>query len=82
MSLQPKVRNQKRYLHNQAEVPRDTRAGMPDDVKTVSKMHNNLVNPRMHGGGSLTPSNFAASGNPLTVKNIKKFHANFSYLSI
>ena len=42
-----------------------------------------VINPIMHGGGVFrTPSNFVASGNPLRVRYIDMFHADFSYLSI
>ena len=34
------------------------------------------------GGGSMTPSNFAAFVDPLTVRYIEIFHTDFSYLSI
>ena len=34
------------------------------------------------GGVFRTPSNFAAFGDPLNVKYIEIFHADFSYLSI
>ena len=41
------------------------------------------INPITPGGaGFRTPSNFAAFGDPLTVKYIAMFHADFSYLSI
>ena len=41
------------------------------------------LNPITHGGGVFrTPSNFAAIGDPLKVKYIEIFHADFSYLSI
>ena len=41
------------------------------------------LNPIIAGGGVFwTPSNFAAFGDPLKVKYIKMFHADFSYLSI
>ena len=40
-------------------------------------------NPSTHGVGSLgpRPSNFEAFEDPLTVKYIEMFHADFSYLS-
>ena len=46
-------------------------------------MRQDNLNPITHGGGVFrTPSNFAAFGDPLKVKCIEMFHADFSYLSI
>ena len=42
-----------------------------------------FFNPITHGGGFFrTPSNFAAFGDPLIVKYIEMFRADFSYLFI
>ena len=43
-----------------------------------------LFNPISARGGGVfrTPSNFAAFGDPLKVKYIEMFHADFSYLCI
>ena len=40
------------------------------------------LNPIRGGGVFSTPSNFTAFRDPLKVKNIEMFHADFSYLSI
>ena len=45
-----------------------------------------VLNPIIPGGEGVgvlrTPSNFVAFVDPLTVKYIEMFHADFSYLSI
>ena len=43
---------------------------------------NRVIAPFMHGGVFRSLSNFAAPGNPLAVRYIEMFHADFSYLSI
>ena len=55
---------------------------LPRDIKYNCKQIK--FNPISAGGGGVfrTPSNFAAFGDPLKVKYIEMFHAEFSYISI
>ena len=53
------------------------------DTAFKQKLIGKNLNPISAGGGVFrTPSNYAAFGDPLKVKYIEMFHADFSYLSI